>query len=102
MLTPQQFQAADAVYYEFCVAIGYNGWLVQYSRIDFHAPGINLARFHERFSLMLFADLGPETMMPIASVIAAAAGVVAMMFGRSIVQFGRGVVGGSWPGPRRR
>jgi hypothetical protein len=50
---------------------------------------------------MLFAYFGPETMMPVASVIAAAAGVV-MMFGRSIVQFGRGVVRKVWPGPRSK
>ena len=50
-------------------------------------------------SPMLFAYFGPETMMPVASVIAAAAGVV-MMFGRSIVQFGRGLVKRVWPGPR--
>ena len=40
---------------------------------------------------MLFAYIGPETMMPVASIIAAAAGVV-MMFGRSIMMFGRGLV----------
>jgi hypothetical protein len=50
---------------------------------------------------MLFAYFGPETMMPVASVIAAAAGAV-MMFGRSIVQFGRGVVRRVWPGPREK
>jgi hypothetical protein len=50
---------------------------------------------------MLFAYFGPETMMPVASIIAAAAGVV-MMFGRNILQFGRGVVRRVWPGARRR
>jgi hypothetical protein len=40
---------------------------------------------------MLFAYLGPETMMPVASVIAAVAGVV-MMFGRNVVQIGRNVI----------
>jgi hypothetical protein len=40
---------------------------------------------------MLFAYVGPETMMPVASVLAAVAGVV-MMFGRNILQFGRGIV----------
>ncbi len=40
---------------------------------------------------MLFAYIGPETMMPVASIIAAAAGVV-MMFGRNIMMFGRGIV----------
>ena len=50
---------------------------------------------------MLFAYLGPETMMPVASVIAAGVGVV-MMFGRNIVSFGRDVVDRVWPGSRRR
>ncbi len=50
---------------------------------------------------MLFAYFGPETMMPVASIIAAAAGVV-MMFGRSILQFGRGVVRRFRPGPRQK
>ncbi len=40
---------------------------------------------------MLFAYIGPETMMPVASIIAGAVGVV-MMFGRSIMMFGRGLV----------
>jgi hypothetical protein len=48
---------------------------------------------------MLFAYIGPETMMPVASVIAAVAGV-AMMFGRTIVGFGRKVVRRVWPGSR--
>jgi hypothetical protein len=46
---------------------------------------------------MLFAYLGPETMMPVASVIAAVAGVF-MMFGRSVIGFGRGLVRRVWPG----
>jgi hypothetical protein len=46
---------------------------------------------------MLFSYLGPETMMPVASVIAAVAGVF-MMFGRSVMSFGRGVVRRVWPG----
>jgi hypothetical protein len=46
---------------------------------------------------MLFAYLGPETMMPVASIVAAVAGVV-MMFGRTIVSFGRNVVRRVWPG----
>jgi hypothetical protein len=46
---------------------------------------------------MLFAYIGPETMMPVASVIAAVAGVF-MMFGRSVVGFGRGLVRRVWPG----
>ncbi len=37
---------------------------------------------------MLFAYFGPETMMPVASVIAAGVGIV-MMFGRNILVFGR-------------
>jgi hypothetical protein len=61
---------------------------------------VNSIQFDEG-SLMLFAYFGPETMMPVASVIAAAAGVV-MMFGRSILQFGRGVVRRVWPGPRAK
>jgi hypothetical protein len=40
---------------------------------------------------MLFAYVGPETMMPVASVLAAVAGVV-MMFGRNILMVGRGIV----------
>jgi hypothetical protein len=50
---------------------------------------------------MLFAYFGPETMMPVASIVCAAVGVV-MMFGRNIVMFGRGVVRRVWPGARRR
>jgi hypothetical protein len=50
---------------------------------------------------MLFAYFGPETMMPVASVIAAAAGV-AMMFGRSTYQFGRGLVRRVWPRARAK
>lgn len=50
---------------------------------------------------MLFAYIGPETMMPVASVIAAVAGVF-MMFGRSVVSFGRGLVRRVWPGSSRK
>jgi hypothetical protein len=39
---------------------------------------------------MLFAYIGPDTMMPVASIVAATVGVV-MMFGRNIVMFGRGL-----------
>ena len=46
---------------------------------------------------MLFSYIGPETMMPVASVIAAVAGVF-MMFGRSVVGFGRGLVRRVLPG----
>jgi hypothetical protein len=50
---------------------------------------------------MLFAYIGPETMMPVASVIAAAAGVF-MMFGRSVVGFSRGLLRRVWPGSGRK
>jgi ABC-type tungstate transport system substrate-binding protein len=50
---------------------------------------------------MVFAYFGPETMMPVASVVCAAVGV-AMMFGRNVVYFSRNVVRRVWPGPRRR
>jgi hypothetical protein len=40
---------------------------------------------------MLFAYIGPETMMPVASVLCGVVGVF-MMFGRSVVGFGRGLV----------
>ena len=46
---------------------------------------------------MLFSYLGPETMMPVASVIAAVAGVF-MMFGRPVVGFARGIVRRVLPG----
>jgi hypothetical protein len=49
---------------------------------------------------MLFAYFGPETMMPVASIIAATVGV-AMMFGRNLLMFGRGLVRRIWPRPRR-
>ena len=50
---------------------------------------------------MLFAYIGPETMMPVASIIAAAAGVF-MMFGRNVVGFARGLVRRVFPGPGRK
>ena len=50
---------------------------------------------------MIFAYFGPETMMPVASIIAAVVGV-AMMFGRNVMMIGRGLVRRVWPGPRRR
>jgi hypothetical protein len=50
---------------------------------------------------MVFAYFGPETTMPVASVIAGAVGVV-MLFGRNILVFGRGLVRRVWPGSRRR
>lgn len=40
---------------------------------------------------MLFAYVGPETILPVASVFAAVVGVL-MMCGRSVVSFGRDVV----------
>jgi hypothetical protein len=40
---------------------------------------------------MLFGYVGPETMLPLASVVAAVAGVF-MMFGRSVMLAGRNVV----------
>jgi hypothetical protein len=46
---------------------------------------------------MLFSYIGPETMMPVASVLVAVGGVF-MMFGRSVVGFGRGLVRRVWPG----
>ena len=50
---------------------------------------------------MLFAYIGPETMMPVASIVAAATGVV-MMFGRSILTFGRGLVRRVWPQSKQK
>jgi hypothetical protein len=46
---------------------------------------------------MIFAYVGPETMMPVASVIAAIFGV-AMMFGRNIMMTVRGFLGRFLPG----
>jgi len=48
---------------------------------------------------MLFAYFGPETMMPVASVIAGAVGVV-MLFGRNVLLLGRGLVRRVWRRPR--
>jgi hypothetical protein len=59
------------------------------------------AQFDTRFLRMPFAYFGPETMMPVASVIAAAVGVV-MMFGRSILVYVRSLVDRARPHPRRR
>ncbi len=50
---------------------------------------------------MLFAYIGPETMMPVASIIAAVAGVF-MMFGRNVVQIGRNVVRRIRPGSGKK
>jgi hypothetical protein len=50
---------------------------------------------------MLFAYIGPEVMMPVASVICGIVGVF-LMFGRSVVGFGRGLVRRVWPGAQRK
>jgi hypothetical protein len=50
---------------------------------------------------MLFAYFGPETMMPVASIFAAAVGVV-LMFGRNVLDIGRSLVRRVWPGPRQK
>ena len=42
---------------------------------------------------MLFAYVGPETMLPLASVLCGAVGVL-LMFGRNVMMFGRRVVRG--------
>jgi hypothetical protein len=40
---------------------------------------------------MLLAYVGPETMLPVASILTAAVGVI-MIFGKNVVMFGRGLV----------
>ncbi len=50
---------------------------------------------------MLFSYIGPETMMPVASIIAAVAGVF-MMFGRNVMGFCRGMVRRILPGSQRK
>ncbi len=50
---------------------------------------------------MLFAYIGPETMMPVASILAAVTGVF-MMFGRSIYMFCRGIVRRILPASKRK
>jgi hypothetical protein len=50
---------------------------------------------------VLLAYFGPETMMPMTSIIATAAAVV-MMFGRTIVRIGLGLVRSAWYGVRRK
>jgi hypothetical protein len=50
---------------------------------------------------MLFAYLGPETMMPVASVICGAVGVV-LIFGRHVAQIGRNLVRRVWAPFRRK
>lgn len=48
---------------------------------------------HEEVSIMLFAYVGPETMLPLASILAGAVGVL-LMFGRNVMMFGRKMVRG--------
>jgi hypothetical protein len=50
---------------------------------------------------MLFAYFGPDTMMPVTSVVAATIGVV-LMFGRNILLFGKGLLRKIRPGSRRK
>ena len=50
---------------------------------------------------MLFSYIGPETMMPVASIIAAVAGVF-MMFGRNVTGFCRRMLRRVWPGAQRK
>jgi hypothetical protein len=50
---------------------------------------------------MIFAYFGPETMMPVASVFAAAVGVV-LMFGRNVLDLGRSQVRRVWPRPPQK
>jgi hypothetical protein len=50
---------------------------------------------------MLFAYFGPETMMPVASILCAIGGVV-IMFGRNVLQIGRKLVRFVWPDRRSR
>jgi hypothetical protein len=45
---------------------------------------------------MLLAYLGPETMYPVASILAAVTGVF-MMFGRTVVHMGKSFVRKIWP-----
>jgi hypothetical protein len=45
---------------------------------------------------MLFAYFGPDVMLPVASVIAAVAGVV-LMLGHNVAAFSRKVVRRIWP-----
>ncbi len=50
---------------------------------------------------MLLAYIGPETMMPVASIVAAAVGVI-LMFGRNVAMFGRGVARRLLPKPKQK
>jgi hypothetical protein len=42
-------------------------------------------------SIMLFAYVGPETMLPLASILAGVVGVL-LMFGHNVMMFGRKMV----------
>ncbi|QEH32839.1 hypothetical protein OJF2_13230 [Aquisphaera giovannonii] len=50
---------------------------------------------------MLLAYAGPETMLPVASVLAGAIGVV-LMFGRNALAFGRKAASKFWPRAGRK
>ncbi len=50
---------------------------------------------------MLFCYIGPETMMPVASIIAAVAGLF-MMFGRNVMGFCRHMLRSIMPGSQRK
>lgn len=61
---------------------------------------VSYGSFHEFLegSVMIFAYFGPETMMPVASIFAAAIGVV-LMFGRNVMSIGRGMMRRVWRRP---
>ncbi len=67
-------------------------------RTIFHIHG---ACFWSRGISMLFAYFGPETMAPVASIVAASIGV-AMMFGRNILIMGRSFLRKLRPRERQR
>ena len=76
--------------------------------VDFANRVRSLFRFHlnptirhVRSSEMLFAYIGPETMWPVASIIAAVSGVF-MMFGRNVVAYCRGIFRRIAPGTPRK
>jgi hypothetical protein len=50
---------------------------------------------------MIFAYFGPETMMPLASIFAAAVGVF-LMFGRNVMSIGRGMIRRVWRRPSEK
>jgi hypothetical protein len=96
-LFPGAATRQQARYTHFCLSIRMMLDLAEYE--VFSAPLVNSIPRED--SLMFFAYFGPETMMPVASVIAATVGVI-MMFGRNILLFGRGLVRRAWPGSRQR